>query len=143
MFCDSNPWLFAIIDLNQHAFSVLKGVTPTFSNLGILLKIDIKNCPLLGKLLSVWKTVSVLPKSALSAQSAKIGENSRSFFNVSYTWYKSLPWTKIYLCEMGEVADLQVLSSPKIWLRIDRKRNNFNIVLGIYLETDKSWPYLV
>ena len=90
MFCDSNPWLFAIIDLNQHAFSVLKGVTPTFSNLGILLKIDIKNCPLLGKLLSVWKTVSVLPKSALSAQSAKIGENSHSFFNVSYTWYKSL-----------------------------------------------------
>ena len=61
MFYDSNPWVFAIIDLNQHAFLVLKGVTPTFSNLGILLNIDIKNCPLLGKLLSVWRTVSVLP----------------------------------------------------------------------------------
>ena len=87
MFCDSNPWVFAIIDLNQHAFSVLKGVTPTFSNFGTLLKIDIKNCPLLGKLLSVWRTVSVLPKSAQSAQTV---ENSHSFFNVSYTWYKSL-----------------------------------------------------
>ena len=90
MFYDSNPWVFAIIDLNQHAFLVLKGVTPTFSNLGILLKIDIKNCPLLGKLLSVWRTVSVLPKSAQSAQSAQTVENSHSFFNVSYTWYKSL-----------------------------------------------------
>ena len=90
MFCDSNPWVFAIIDLNQHAFLVLKGVTPTFSNFGILLQIDIKNCPLLGKLLSVWRTVSVLPKSALSAQSAQMVENSHSFFNVSYTWYKSL-----------------------------------------------------
>ena len=87
---DSNLWVFAIIDLNQHAFLVLKGVTPTFSNLGILLKIDMKNCPLLGKLLSVWRTVSVLPKSALSAQSAQMVENSHSFFNVSYTWYKSL-----------------------------------------------------
>ena len=56
MFCDSNPRVFAIINLNQHAFSVLKGVTPTFSNFGTLLKIDMKNCPLLGKLLSVWKT---------------------------------------------------------------------------------------
>ena len=90
MFYDSNPWVFAIIDLNQHAFLVLKGVTPTFSNLGILLKIDIKNCPLLGKLLSVWRTVSVLPKSAQSAQSAQTVENSNSFSNVSYTWYKSL-----------------------------------------------------
>ena len=71
MFCDSNPWVFAVIDLNQHAFSVLKGVTPTFSNFGILLQIDIKICPLLGKLLSVWRTVSVLPKSALSAQPAQ------------------------------------------------------------------------
>ena len=143
MFLDSNLQVFAIIDLNQHAFLVLKGVTPTFSNLGTLLKIDMKNCHLLGKLLSVCRTVPVLPKSAQTAQSAQIVENSHSFFNVSYTWYKSLPWTKIYLCEMGEVAGLQVLSSPKIWLRIDRKRNNFNIVLWIYLEADKSWSYLV
>ena len=85
MFLDSNLQVFAIIDLNQHAFLVLKGVTPTFSNLGILLKIGIKNCPLLGELLSVWRTVSVLPKSALSAQSAQTVENSHSFFNVSYT----------------------------------------------------------
>ena len=87
MFYDSKPWVFVIIHLNQHAFLVLKRVTPTFSNLGTLLKIDIKNCPLLGKLLSVWRTVSVLPKSAQSAQTV---ENSHSFFNVSYTWYKSL-----------------------------------------------------
>jgi hypothetical protein len=60
-------------------------VTPTFSNLGILLKIDIKHCHLLGKLLSVWRTVLVLPKSAQSAQSAQTVENSHSFFNVSYT----------------------------------------------------------
>ena len=46
---------------NQHAFLVLKGVTPTFSNLGILLKIDMKNCPLLGKLLSVWRTIQYCP----------------------------------------------------------------------------------
>jgi hypothetical protein len=49
------------------------------------LKIDMKNCPLLGKLLSVWSfcsEVSVLPKSAQSAQTA---ENSHIFFNVSYT----------------------------------------------------------
>ena len=64
MFYDSNPWVFAIIDLNQHAFLVFIGVTPTFSNLSILLKIDVKSCPLLGKLLSVWRTISVLPKSA-------------------------------------------------------------------------------
>jgi hypothetical protein len=37
---------------------------------------------LLEKLLSVWRTVSVLPKSAQSAQTV---ENSHSFFNVSYT----------------------------------------------------------
>jgi hypothetical protein len=98
MFYDSNPWVFAIIDLNQHAFLVLKGVTPTFSNLGILLTIDIKNCPLLGKLLSVWRTVLVLPKSAQSAQTV---ENSHSFFNVSYTWYKSLGKT---------ISKLQLLS---------------------------------
>ena len=66
-------------------FLVLKGVTPTFSNFITLLKIDVKNCLLLGKLLSVWRTVSVLPKSALSAQSAQMVENSHSFFNVSYT----------------------------------------------------------
>jgi hypothetical protein len=71
--------------LQSLTFLVLKGVTPTFSNLGILLKIDIKNCPLLEKLLSVWRTVSVLPKSAQSAQSAQTVENSHSFFNVSYT----------------------------------------------------------
>ena len=71
-------------------------MTPTFSNLGTLLKIDIKNCPLLGKLLSVWRTVSVLPKSALSAWSAQIVENSHSFFNVSYTWYKSLYWILLF-----------------------------------------------
>ena len=76
--------------LEPTCFSVLKGVTPTFSNLGTLLKIDLKNCPLLGKLLSVWKTVSVLPKSAQSANSAQTVENSPSFSNVSYTWYKSL-----------------------------------------------------
>ena len=64
MFLDSNLRVFAIIDLNQQVFLVLKGVTPTFSNLGTLLKIDMKNCPLLGKLLSVWRTVLVLPKSA-------------------------------------------------------------------------------
>ena len=52
---------FLIIDKNQHAFLVLKGVTPTFSNLGILLKIDMKNCPLLGKLLSVWRTIQYCP----------------------------------------------------------------------------------
>ena len=90
MFLDSNLLVFAIIDLNQHAFLVLKGMTPTFSNICNLLKIDIKNCPLLGKLLSVWRTVSVLPKSAQTAQSAQTVENSHSFFNVSYTWYKSL-----------------------------------------------------
>ena len=61
MFYDSNPWVFLIIDKNQHAFLVLKGVTPTFSNLGILLKIDMKNCPLLGKLLSVWRTIQYCP----------------------------------------------------------------------------------
>ena len=71
-------------------FLVLIGVTPTFSNLGLLLKIDIRNCPLLGKLLSVWRTISVLPKSAQSAHSAQTVENSHSFFNVFYTWYKSL-----------------------------------------------------
>ena len=90
MFYDSNPWVFAIIDLNQHAFLGLKGVTPTFSILGTMLKSDIKNCPLLGELKSVWRTVSVLPKSAQSAKSAQTVENSHSFFNVSYTWYKSL-----------------------------------------------------
>ena len=37
------PMSFCNHWLNQHAFFVLKGVTPTFSNLGILLKIDIKN----------------------------------------------------------------------------------------------------
>ena len=60
-----------MIDLNQHAFLVLKELTPTFSNLGMLLKIDIKYYPLLGKLLSVWRTVSVLPKPARSAQMLK------------------------------------------------------------------------
>jgi hypothetical protein len=58
-------------------------VTPTFSNLVILLQID-KKIVLLGKLLSVWRTVSVLPKSAQSAKSAQTVENSHSFFNVSY-----------------------------------------------------------
>jgi hypothetical protein len=38
VFCDSVPWVSAIIDLNQHAFLGLKGVTPTFSNFGTLLK---------------------------------------------------------------------------------------------------------
>ena len=51
----------------------------------VLLKIDMKNCPLLGKLLSVWRTVSALLKSAQTAQSAQTVENSHSFFNVSYT----------------------------------------------------------
>ena len=40
MLYDSNARCFAIVDLNQHAFLVLKGMTPTFSNLGILLKTD-------------------------------------------------------------------------------------------------------
>ena len=94
MFNYSNPWVFSIIDLNQHAFLVLQGVTSTFSYLGISLKIDsMKNCPLLRKLLLVWSFcsgVSVLPKSAQSAKCAQMVENSHSFFNVSYTWYKSL-----------------------------------------------------
>ena len=41
--------------------------------------------PLLGKLLSVWRTISVLPKSAQSAHSAQTVENSHSFLNVSNT----------------------------------------------------------
>ena len=75
MFYDSNPWVFAIIDKNQHDIFVLKGVTPTFSNLGI--------------------TVS-LENSFSSAQTSPLypvcqdSWNSHSFFNVSYTWYKSL-----------------------------------------------------
>ena len=80
MFYDSKPRVFAIIHLNKRAFLVLKRVTPTFSNLGTLLKIDIKNCLLLGKLLSVWRTVSVLHKSAQSANSAQTVENSHSFY---------------------------------------------------------------
>ena len=80
---------FLIIEKNQHAFLVLKGVTPTFSNLGILLKIDMKNCPLLGKLLSVWRTVSVLAKSAQSAQTVK-PHIAFSMFPILDTnlWYK-------------------------------------------------------
>ena len=113
MFYDSKPWVFAIIHLNQHAFLVLKRVTPTFSNLGILLKIDIKNCPLLGKLLSVWRTISVLPKSAQSANSAQTVENSLSFFNVSYTWYKSLHSSKVDLFVRFEIK-LPVSAKPKI-----------------------------
>ena len=71
-------------------FWFLKGWPPTFSNLGILLKNDMKNCLLLGKLLSVWRTVSGLSQLSQSALSAQTVENSHSFFNVSYTWYKSL-----------------------------------------------------
>ena len=59
-------------------------MTPTFSNLGILLKIDIK---IVGTFLSVRRIVSVMHKSAQFAQTV---ENSNSFFNVSYPWYKSL-----------------------------------------------------
>jgi hypothetical protein len=50
---------------------------PKFSYLGILLRIDMKNCPLLGKLLSVWKTIQYCPNQTV--------ETSHNFFNVSYT----------------------------------------------------------
>ena len=58
-------------------FLVLKGVTPTFSKLGTLLKIYMTNCPLQGKLLSVWRTVLKLPKSTWSVK-------------VAHTWLKYL-----------------------------------------------------
>ena len=64
---------------NNLIFLGFKRVTPTFSNLGKLLKIYVKSYPLLGKLLSVWSfflAVSLLPKSAQSAQTV---ENSIAF----------------------------------------------------------------
>ena len=148
MFCDSNPWVFAIIDLNQHTFSVLKGVTPTFSNLGISLKIDLKNCPLLGKLLSVWRTVLVLPKSAQTAQSAQMMEKSNSFFNVSYTWYKSLvfnhmtvkkttnsslAWKKIHFLKLNKKILFPAGLEPATFRVWGGRDNHYTT------ETDKKW----
>ena len=101
-------------------FLVLKGVTPTFSNLGIVLKIHMRNCSLLGKLLSVWSfflAVSALPKSA---QPALTVENSHSYFNVSNTWYKSL---------------------GKGWI-VDRKCNMLAFVLSIVYWLVQSLQYV-
>ena len=53
---------------------------------------------------------SVLPKTAWSAHAV---ENPYSFFNVSYTWYKSLSWTnwqksaKVTHCNIKSIANNQ------------------------------------
>ena len=57
-----------------------------------------------GKIDVSMENIFWLPKSAQLARSAQTEENSHSFFNVSYTWYKSLyqgnlelPWVRYKL----------------------------------------------
>ena len=59
-----------------------------------------------GKIDVSMENIFWLPKSAQSARSAQTEENSHSFFNVSYTWYKSLAGT-VYV---------PTISFMRIWL---------------------------
>ena len=74
-------------------FLVWKQGSPTFSDLGNFFNINLKivmGLVLHGKIVVSLVNNFWLPKSARFAQSARRDENSHSFFNISYTWYKSL-----------------------------------------------------
>ena len=71
---------------------------------------------------SFCSAVLVLPKSAQSAQTV---ENLHSFFNVSYTWYKSLLSPYLSLIKSG----LNILMKSAIFVNsLFRQPNNYSVI---------------
>ena len=91
-FYDSNPWVFFNHWLEPTFLFWFENKGDQLFLIWFIFLILIKKS-LSG--LCWWAVVTLknkfwLPKSAQFAMSAQMDENSHSFFNVSYTWYKSL-----------------------------------------------------
>ena len=95
MFYDSNPWVFFIIVWHQYFFLFENKGAQLFLIRVIFWILILKmSCVLRGKIVVSLENKFWLPKSDQSAQTV---ENSHSFFNVSYTWYKSLLTTFLHI----------------------------------------------